>query len=214
MIIADDHPIVRHGLRLSLAKEESIELVAETGDGEDALRLIEQIRPDIAVLDIGMPSLNGLEVAKRIFSLGMQTKVIFLTLHKDEDYFRAAMDAGADGYLLKDNATEEIVAGVEAIVAGRSYVSSAMARHLSKPAIRDADSPWSKIEALLSPAELQILKLIALGKSSKEIGIALSLSYRTIENTRTNMCRKLAIEGTNALLRFALEHRNYLCVNK
>jgi DNA-binding NarL/FixJ family response regulator len=206
LLIADDHPIVRNGLSFKLNQDARFTIVAEAGDGETALSLIQEMQPDIAILDIDMPKLDGLQVARRIVELNLKTKTILLTLHKDEDFFRTAMEIGAKGYFLKENATEEIVAGVQAVSDGRTYVSAAMSVYLLRQQAITPDSS-EILAAQLTPAERNILKLISLGETSKGIGQKLSLSYRTIENHRTNMCRKLDIVGTNALLRFALEHK-------
>jgi len=209
LLIADDHPIVRNGLSFKINQDARFKIVAEAGDGETALSLIQEMQPDIAILDIDMPKLDGLQVARKIVELNLKTKTILLTLHKDEDFFRTAMEIGAKGYFLKENAAEEIVAGVQAVSEGRTYVSAAMSVYLLRQQ-PITPTPAEILAAQLTPAERNILKLISLGETSKGIGEKLSLSYRTIENHRTNMCRKLDIVGTNALLRFALEHKAIL----
>jgi DNA-binding NarL/FixJ family response regulator len=209
LLIADDHPIVRNGLSFKINQNARFKIVAEAGDGETALSLIQEMQPDIAILDIDMPKLDGLQVARKIVELNLKTKIILLTLHKDEDFFRTAMEIGAKGYFLKENAAEEIVAGVQAVSEGRTYVSAAMSVYLLRQQAITLTSA-EILAAQLTPAERNILKLISLGETSKGIGQKLSLSYRTIENHRTNMCRKLDIVGTNALLRFALEHKAIL----
>ena len=209
LLIADDHPIVRNGLSFKITQDGRFKIVAEAGDGETALSLIQEMQPDIAILDIDMPKLDGLQVARKIVELNLKTKTILLTLHKDEDFFRTAMEIGAKGYFLKENAAEEIVAGVQAVSEGRTYVSAAMSVYLLRQQAITT-TPAEILAAQLTPAERNILKLISLGETSKGIGQKLSLSYRTIENHRTNMCRKLDIVGTNALLRFALEHKAIL----
>jgi DNA-binding NarL/FixJ family response regulator len=209
LLIADDHPIVRNGLSFKINQDARFKIVAEAGDGETALSSIQEMQPDIAILDIDMPKLDGLQVSRKIVELNLKTKTILLTLHKDEDFFRTAMEIGAKGYFLKENAAEEIVAGVQAVSEGRTYVSAAMSVYLLRQQ-PITPTPAEILAAQLTPAERNILKLISLGETSKGIGEKLSLSYRTIENHRTNMCRKLDIVGTNALLRFALEHKAIL----
>lgn len=210
VFIADDHAIVRKGLRAAIEEDSSMHVVGEAGDGESALVAIQQQRPDVVVLDIDMPKLDGLAVARELARKGVETSIIFLTLHTDEDLFRAAIELGCRGYLLKDSATQEIVASLRAAIAGQMYISSAMTAKLvrsnaaSPVALRGAPS------SNLTPSERNILRLIAEGKSSKEIGEELSIHYRTVENHRTNICRKLGIEGANALLRFALQHKSGL----
>jgi DNA-binding NarL/FixJ family response regulator len=201
IVIADDHPVVRKGLRMIIEEDAGLQVVAEAADGEVALGFIRKFLPHIAVLDIDMPKMDGFAVAREMGRLQLATKILFLTLHTDEDLFREAMDLGAQGYILKDSAMEEIVVGVRAVAAGRPYFSSAMAaRLLQKP------DPVASTGAL-TPAERRIMQEIAAGKSSKEIGAELSIHYRTVENHRTNICRKLGLEGANALVRFALQNK-------
>jgi DNA-binding NarL/FixJ family response regulator len=211
VLIADDHPMLRKGLRLTIEEDPGLRVVGEAYDGEAALALITSLRPDVAVLDIEMPKLDGLSVAREAIRLGFAVKTIFLTLHLDEDMFRAAVEMGSKGYILKDSAAQEIVAGIRSVAAGRPYYSSAIAAHmLSHGATAKATKPGPVDQ--LSPTERRIMQLIGNGKSSKEIGAVLSIHYRTVENHRTNICRKLSLdgEGANALLRFALQNKNRL----
>ena len=194
---------------MAIAEDPGLEVVAEAADGEAALTLIQQLLPQIAVLDIDMPKLDGFGVAREIAARQLPVATIFLTMHTGEDPFRAAMDLGAKGYILKDSAMLEIVAGIRAVAAGRPYLSSTLTARLlqRQPAGRVSENtPWSRLTAM----ERRIVQLIAADKSSKEIGAELSIHYRTIENQRTNICRKLGLEGANALLRFALQHRDRL----
>jgi DNA-binding NarL/FixJ family response regulator len=211
IIVADDHPVVRSGLKFSIAEDPDLKVVGEAGDGEAVLTLIKKLRPHITLLDIDMPKLDGFGVAREITRLKLETKIIFLSLHKDEDIFRTAMDLGGNGYLLKDSAMEEIVTAVKTVMEGRPYLSSAIAMQLlqgnGKEVTMEPENPLTRD---LTFSERRILRMIADGKSSKEIGEELSVHYRTIENHRTNICRKLGIEGANALIRFALQHKSSL----
>jgi DNA-binding NarL/FixJ family response regulator len=208
VLIADDHPIVRKGLRTMIEEDEGLDVVGEAGDGHTALALIRKLLPQIAVLDIDMPGLDGFDVMREMQKLNLKTSVIFLTLHAEEDMFRAALEMGGRGYLLKDSAMQEIAVGVRAVAAGQLYLSSAVtARLLQKPERPAPASPTNGVTGDLTPTECRILHLIAAGRSSKEIGAELSIHYRTVENHRTNICRKLNIDGANALLRFALQNK-------
>jgi len=212
ILIADDHPLMRKGLRLSVEEDPGLKVVGEASDGEMALALIAKLHPDIALLDIEMPKLDGLAVAREVIKRGLDVKIIFLTFHTNEDLFRTAMELGSKGYILKDSAAQEVVAGIRAVASGRPYLSSAITADLLQrreaPGTQSHKTPISS----LTPTERRIMQLIANGKTSKEIGAELSIHYRTVENHRTNICRKLELEGegANALLRFALQNRNIL----
>jgi DNA-binding NarL/FixJ family response regulator len=206
IVLADDHPVVRKGLKLSTEEDVKLKVVAEAGDGEAALTLIKQLKPHLAVVDIDMPKLGGIGVAKEVGRLGLATKIIFLSFHRDEDFFRTAIEMGGKGYLLKDSATEEIVTAIHTVIAGQVYMSSAIALQLLQGS-KAANKTQNSLVGDLTPSERRILSLIADGLSSKEIGAELSIHYRTVENHRTNICRKLGIEGANALLRFAVQHK-------
>jgi DNA-binding NarL/FixJ family response regulator len=210
ILLADDHPVVRRGLKTSIEEDASLKVVAEAGDGEEALSLIKAIHPRLAILDIDMPKLDGLGVAREVGRLKLDVKMIFLSFHKDEDIVRAVFSLGGSGYLLKDSAMQEIVAAIRTVVAGKTYVSSAIALQLLQAGDSSASAAENPLIRDLTVSERRILKLIAEGLSSKEIGNELSIHYRTVENHRTNICRKLKIEGANALLRFAIQNKEIL----
>ena len=209
ILLADDHPVVRKGLRMAIEEDVGLSIVGEAADGEAALALIVELLPQIAVLDIDMPKLDGFQVAREIAARHLPVATIFLTMHTGEDPFRAAMDLRAKGYILKDSAMLEIVAGIRAVAAGQPYLSSALTARLLQPPA-PAGAPNDVLVSRLTLTERRIVQLIAADKSSKEIGEELSIQYRTIENHRTNICRKLGLEGANALLRFALQNKHRL----
>jgi DNA-binding NarL/FixJ family response regulator len=211
VLIADDHPLMRRGLRLSIEEDPGLEVVGEAADGELALSLIAKLVPHVALLDIEMPKLDGLGVAREMIKRGLKTDIVFLTLHSSQDLFRSAMDLGCKGYILKDSAVQEVVAGIHAVASGRPYISSAITTELLQSQNRP-DPQSGNALSKLTPTELRIMRLIVQGKTSKEIGGELSIHYRTVENHRTSMCRKLELEGegANALLRFALQNKNLL----
>jgi DNA-binding NarL/FixJ family response regulator len=212
ILIADDHPMMRKGLRLSIEEDHELKVIAEASDGEMALDLIRKLHPQVTLLDIDMPKLDGLGVARAIANEKLDTAIIFLTLHADEHLFREAMELGSKGYILKDSASQEIVAGVRAVVAGRPYLSPAVTSYLLQKSEKPAPKADQRLTNKLTPTEHRIMQLIASGKTSKEIGSELSIHYRTVENHRTNICRKLELEGegANALLRYALQNKSLL----
>jgi len=208
VLLADDHPVVRRGLKATIEDDVRLCVIAESSDGNDALHQMETLAPAVAVIDVEMPGMNGLAVAREATNRGLSTKIIFMTFHADEDLMRTAMDAGAKGYLLKGSEADEICAAIHSVYAGRTYIGSTMAAILFNQA-KQADNASSNLK-ILTPTERKILRFIADGLSSKEIGDELDIHYRTVENHRTNICRKLEIEGANALARFALQHRAVL----
>lgn len=211
IVIADDHPIVRQGLRQVIEGDSQLKVIAEADDGEAALQQIQALRPDVALLDIDMPKLDGFAVTKEIQKQRLPVEVVFLTLHSEEDLFHAAMDLGVKGYILKESAVTEIVGGLRAVASGRPYVTATLTGHLlnrhsraqslvvSRPSLND-----------LTPTERRVLRLVAGNRSSKEIAAELFIHYRTVENHRTAICQKLGIHGPNALLKFALQHKSEL----
>ena len=211
IVLADDHPIVRRGLRLTIESDPSLQVVAEANDGQEALEQIRTRRPAIAVMDINMPRLDGLGVAKELQKARLAVEIVFLTLHSEEDLFHEAMDLGAKGYILKESAVTEIVNGIKSVAGGQHYVSPSLTRHLLHRRQRGQRLMETlPVLSSLTPTEHHILKLVAAYKSSKEIAAELFIHYRTVENHRTNICQKLGLRGHNALLKFALKQKGAL----
>ena len=210
ILLADDHPVVCRGLKAVIEDEESLRVVAEVANGQEALEQMIDLRPDVAVLDIDMPQLDGLAVAAEVLKRGIETKIIFLTFHGDEQILRMGMEVSGRGYLLKESAMEEVVSAINAVLAGRTYLCSAMVEKMIQADDKTSRSAESTQINHLTLTEKKILHLIGEGQSSKEIGEALSMNYRTVDNHRTNICRKLKIDGASSLLRFALKHRAVL----
>ncbi|MGH9841357.1 MAG: response regulator transcription factor [Blastocatellia bacterium] len=210
-MLADDHPIVRQGLRLTVEADPLIKVVAEASDGEEALRQIEQLKPQVAVLDIDMPKLDGFGVARELQRRRLSVEIIFLTLHSEEDLFHTAMDLGAKGYVLKESAISEITNGIKVVASGQLFVTPSLTAYLLNR-VRRLQSLTDQQPSLntLTPTERRILSLIADSKSSKEIAAELFIHYRTVENHRTSICQKLGIHGPHALLKFALRHKSEL----
>lgn len=211
VVIADDHPIFRQGLRQAIATEPQLRLVGEAGDGEEALALIRECKPKIAVLDMDMPKLGGMDVTRMVVSQRSPVDVVYLTIHSEEDLFHAAMDIGAKGYILKESASVEIVRGLLTVASGQYFVTPSLAAYLFDRRTRGKRLEESHLKlAVLSPTERHVLQLIARDKSSKEIAAELFIHYRTVENHRTNICQKLGIHGHHALFKFALKNRSGL----
>ncbi len=211
LVIADDHPLFRKGLREVIESDPSVQIVGEAGDGATALTLIQQHAPSIAILDVDMPQMGGLAVAREIRRQKLETDVVFLTMYKEEDLFNEAMDVGARAYVLKDSAVNDILNAIHTVEDGRYYISPALSDHLIKRSAR-AEKLLRHTPSLedLTPAELRILKLIAGNKTSKEIADVLSISHKTVENHRTNIAAKLHLRGSHSLLKFALENKGVL----
>jgi DNA-binding NarL/FixJ family response regulator len=211
IVIADDHPLFRKGLREVIDSDRTLKVVGEAGDGATALTLIQQHAPAMAILDVDMPQMGGLTVAREIQQQKLETDVVFLTMHKEEDLFSEAMDVGARAYVLKDSAVDDILNAIHTVEDGKYFISPA----LSDPMVKRS----ARVEKLLrhtpsledlTPAELRVLKLVAENKTSKEIADVLSISYKTVENHRTNIASKLHLRGSHSLLKFALENKGVL----
>jgi DNA-binding NarL/FixJ family response regulator len=211
LLIVDDHPVFRRGLREIIEEHPMFEIVGEASDGQTGLRLAAESRPDIVVLDIDMPRLSGLEMARALQKDKVPVQVVFLTMYKEEDMFNVAMDMGVKAYVLKENAADDILQALEKVAAGETFISQSMSEIgkrrsdrvqsllLSKPQIED-----------LTSAERRILKLIAEDRTSKEIADLLQISVKTVDNHRLNICHKLNLHGSHSLLKFAFDHRSHL----
>lgn len=211
IVIADDHPVVRQGLRQTIETDRELTIVAEAGDGQTALEQIQQLRPEVAVLDIDMPRMDGFAVAREIARLKLGVEIIFLTIHREEEVFQAALDLGVKGYVLKDSAVTDVIDGIKAVASGRHYLSPALSPYLLKRAARAAALNEQKPGINdLTPTERRILKLIAEEKTSKEIAEELFISPRTVETHRANIARKLDLRGSLALIKFAVTHKSEL----
>lgn len=203
---ADDHPILRKGLSNLLAETSDINWVGSAENGQDALTKIRAIQPDIAVLDIEMPYLSGLEVAKTLIAENSPTAFVLLTLFKDESFFRNAMAIGIKGYLLKESSEQEILTCIRSVHQGKAYVNASLTHFLL-----NAQQPANTILDKLSTHEINILKLIARKKTSVEIADMLFISPKTVGNHRSNIGKKLNLTGEqNGLLKWAMEHRDML----
>jgi DNA-binding NarL/FixJ family response regulator len=211
VLIADDHPIFRKGLIQAIHVERSIEIIGEAGDGLQALQLATELKPDIIILDIEMPSMNGLQVTEEIIQRRLPVDIIILTAYKEEDIFNEAMDLGVKGYVLKESAVNEIVNSIKTVASGRYFISSSISDFLISRSDRTKVLLKKKPQLdHLTLTERKVLRLISEHKTSKEIGTELNSSYRTVENHRANICAKLEIHGSHALLKFAIENKRSL----
>ena len=211
VILADDHPIYRDGLRQVLATDADLELVHETGRARDALDQARRLKADVLLLDIDMPEMSGLDVARERQRNLDAFQIIFLTMHREEDLFNEAMDLGVKGYVLKDSASADILNAVRAVADRKPYLSPSLSEFMMNRAsgAQQLRTTQPGLEAL-TVSERRILKLIASDRTSKEIADELGLSPRTVENHRTNICTKLDIHGSHSLLKFAFENRSRL----
>jgi DNA-binding NarL/FixJ family response regulator len=211
LLIVDDHPVFRRGLREIIEEHRQFEIVGEAADGAVGLQMAAVLQPDIIILDVDMPHLNGLEMARTLRKDRNPAQIVFLTMYSDEDLFNAALDIGVKGYVLKENAGGEVVAAIMTVVAGGTFFSPALATIGTRREDRVKSLLLSKPSLdSLTTAETRVLKLIAEDRTSKEIAELLKISTKTVENHRHNICRKLNIYGSHSLLKFAFDHKSYL----
>ena len=211
VLIADDHPIFRQGLRRIIETEPQLKVVCEAADGEQALQWLQGAGADVAVLDLTMPVKDGFAVARAVREQRLQVPLVLLTMHQDEPYLNAALDLGVRGYVVKDSATTEIVNCIQAVIAGQEYVSPTLSSFLIRRS-RNAAALAEQKPALtqLTPTERRVLKLIAEGQTSREIAAQLNIGVRTVEHHRNNIALKLELRGSHALLKFAVQHQSEL----
>jgi DNA-binding NarL/FixJ family response regulator len=211
ILIVDDHPLLRRGVRDAIAENPRYQIVGEASDGEDAMRLVASLKPDIAIVDIDMPRLNGLEMLRALRHLPFPVKAIILTMYKEEDMLNAALDLGAMAYVVKENAVNEVLVALEKVARGETFLSSMMREAGERRSERVHRLLLSKPQIeTLTPSERRILKLVGQDFTSKEIANSLSLSVRTVDNHRQNICHKLNLHGTHSLLKFAFDHGAHL----
>jgi DNA-binding NarL/FixJ family response regulator len=208
ILLADDHTLVRAGLRALLESIDEVTAISEAGDGRRALELVAAERPDVALLDISMPGLNGLEVAARVTSDSPRTRLVILSMHSSPSHVAQALRAGAVGYLLKDSAAEELGLALRAVMSGETYLSPAISRQvvdgfLGRLARPEHDGPES-IDAQLTPRQREILQLVAESRSSKEVAAMLKLSVKTVEAHRSQIMERLGIHDLAGLVRYAI----------
>ncbi|MGD2044738.1 MAG: response regulator transcription factor [Gemmatimonadota bacterium] len=207
VIIADDHAVVRQGIRTVLEEVDGLEVVAEAGDGDEALALAREHEPDVVVLDVTMPGKTGLEVAQELRDDGTGVRVLILSMHDEPEYVLEAVRAGADGYVLKDMAPAELRAAVTAVQEGREYFSGHVTHQLSVGLRKELEEEQrkSRIDSL-TPREVEVLVLVARGLTNRGIAEELGISPRTVETHRERVMAKLRIRSVAGLTRFVVEH--------
>ena len=204
ILIVDDHPVVRKGLLSCLAVKENLKIVGEAANGTEALRLVKELAPDIVLMDMSMPEMDGLAATEALRKVASQAKVLILSMQSNRDAVLRIIKAGARGYVLKDASTDELVRAIETVQAGEAYFSKPIAQIALNQYVSDADG--TKPVAKLSERERQVLALIAEGKSNKEIAMHLGIGVRTIETHRERIMRKLNVHNAAGLTRFAITH--------
>ena len=211
VFIADDHPIFRKGLCEVIGHDPLLRIVGQAAHGEEALRLVMELQPDVAILDINMPKLSGLQVARILNDRQSATKLVLLTMHQDEDLLDEALALGVSAYVLKESAVEDLLSAVQAVMAGQSFISPTIAALLMKRR-KMGDELRREKPGLdrLTPSERRILRLIAEDRTTKEIADALGVSPRTVETHRQNVSHKLHLSGSHSLLKFAFDNKHQL----
>jgi two-component system, NarL family, response regulator NreC len=208
VLIADDHGIVRKGLRLQLEQNAQFHVVGEATDGREALRLAEELKPDVVIMDIAMPNLNGIQATAQIVKRNPQVGVIILSMHSDESYLTRTLTAGAKGYLLKDNADVDLYRAVQVVAQGKSFFSPAIANTLLEDYMRQLQQRGLQDSYdLLTSREKEILQLLAEGKSNKEVASALILSLNTVETHRTRIMQKLDLHSAADIVLYAVRKK-------
>jgi DNA-binding NarL/FixJ family response regulator len=207
IVLVDDHTLVRAGLRALLESIDEVTSISEAGDGQRALELIAAESPDIALLDISMPGLNGLEVAARVARESPRTRLVILSMHSSPSHVAQALRAGAAGYLLKDSAAEELPLALRAVMRGENYLSPGVSRQVVAGFLASSDRPEDAappLDTLLTPRQREILQLVAESRSSKEVAVLLGLSVKTVEAHRSQIMERLGIHDLAGLVRYAI----------
>ena len=205
ILLADDHTVMRNGLRLLLERQPHLQVVGEAADGRQAVALSESAKPDVVIMDIAMPNLNGIEAARQIVNRNPRTAIAILSMHSDESYVIRALKAGARAYLLKDSAEADLLAAVRALTEGKSFFSPAISKILVEDYMRQLESRGAEdTYELLTNREREILQLLAEGRTNKEVANMLNLSLYTVETHRTHILQKLNLHSVPELILYAV----------
>jgi DNA-binding NarL/FixJ family response regulator len=205
ILLADDHTVVRDGLRALLEKQSDMAVVAEAADGRDSVRLAEEQAPDVVVMDIAMPNMNGIEATRRILSTNPRVAVVILSMHQDESYVLRSLKAGAKGYLLKDSLRSDVIDAIRQVAQGRSFLTKKVSRILQEDYIRELEQRGlDDSYDLLTEREREILQLVAEGSTNKEVAGILNVSLTTVETHRTHILQKLGLHSVPELILYAV----------
>jgi two-component system, NarL family, response regulator NreC len=205
IVLADDHAVIRRGLRLVLLEQSDFEVVGEANDGREAVRLAETLQPDVVVLDISMPGLNGIEAARQISAKQPNTALVVLSMHSDEGYVLRALKAGVRGYLLKESPESDFIQAIHCVSQGKAFFSPAVSRTLAEDYVRQSqEKDVEDSYDLLTVREREILQLVAEGRSNKEVAATLNLSVYTVETHRSNVMTKLNLHSIPELILYAV----------
>ena len=205
ILLADDHTLMRRGLRALLERQNGFAVVAEAADGREAVEIAAAVSPDVAVIDIGMPNLNGIEAARRITEKRPETAVVILSMHADESYVLRALKSGARGYLLKDSPEEDLIHAIRAVHNGKAFFSPEISKMLAEDYMRQMRQRGVEDSyELLTPREREILQMLGEGNSNKEVAAKLNLSLHTVETHRGNLLEKLNLHSTAELILYAV----------
>ncbi|MEW6325980.1 MAG: response regulator transcription factor [Thermodesulfobacteriota bacterium] len=209
ILLADDHALFRQGLKRILSETEDLEVIGEVADGLELLKLLKKLRPHMVILDISMPNIRGIEAIPEIKSINPDSKILVLTMHKNMEYLHQAISSGADGYLLKEDADNELFFAISKIKQGKIYISPKLSEYLTEDwAKMHRGEPGLSYESeILTTREREILKLVAEGKSSKEIAALLNISIRTVEHHRANIMGKLNLRNIAELIKYAIRKK-------
>ena len=207
ILIADDHEVARQGIRVLLESHPGWEVCAEAKDGREAVELATNSKPDIALLDIGMPNLNGLDAARQILAMSPAIRILILTMHDAEQVVREVLAAGARGFVLKSDAARDLVAAVDALQHRRTFFTTRVTQMVLNGYLHQEKEGQPTAKAVLTPREREVIQLLAEGKTSKEVAVALKLSVKTAETHRTNLMRKLELHSVADLTLYAIRNR-------
>ncbi len=204
VLLADDHVLIRHGIKKIIESEPAFEVIGQVGDGLELLNMMREVTPDIVLLDISMPNLRGIEAIGEAKKICPGVKIVILTMHKSKQYLCHAISAGADGYVLKEDSDSELLTAIEQVLKGKIFVSPVLSKELSSADVEACRKKKNFPAESLTPRERQVLKMVAEGKTSRDIAELLSISTRTVEHHRANLLRKLNISNTADLIKYAI----------